>query len=148
MNTPISLRIDPELKRELEELARHEERPLSQVAVRALRACVKAQKEHRAAIEEAMRQADEGCFISAQAIHDWMRSWDTEDEFPPPEPDIELNLAGAVFSPSPGTIRRAAFNPAKPPRHCAPPPRASSRPTWPAAVQAATPTANMRHHKR
>ena len=91
MSTPISLRIDPELKRELEELARREERPLSQVAVRALRAYVKAQKERRTAIEEAMRQADEGCFISAQAIHDWMRSWDTDDELPPPEPDVDVN---------------------------------------------------------
>ena len=91
MNTPISLRIDPELKRELEELERREERPLSQVTVRVLRAYVKVQREHRAAIEEAMRQADEGRFISAEAIHDWMHSWDTEDDLPPPEPDIELN---------------------------------------------------------
>lgn len=91
MSTLISLRIDPELKPVLEELARQEERPLSQVAVRALRAHVKAQKERRAAIEEAMRQADAGLFISAQAIHDWMRSWDTENELPPPKPDIELN---------------------------------------------------------
>lgn len=80
MSTPISLRIDPELKRELEELARQEERPLSQVAVRALRAYVRTQKERRAAIERAMREADEGRFISAEAIHEWMRSWDTDDE--------------------------------------------------------------------
>ncbi len=91
MNTPISLRIDPELKHELEELARREERPLSQVAVRALRAYVRAQKERRAAIEEAMRQADEGRFISAEAIHDWMHSWDTEDELPPPEPNVTVH---------------------------------------------------------
>ncbi len=91
MNTPISLRIDPELKHELEELARQEERPLSQVAVRALRAYVKAQKERRAAIEEAMRQADEGRFISAEAIHEWMRSWDTDDKLPPPEPDVTVH---------------------------------------------------------
>ena len=91
MSTPISLRIDPELKRELEELARREKRPLSQVAVRALRAYVKAQKERRAAIERAMREADGGRFISAEAIHEWMRSWDTDDELPPPEPDVNLN---------------------------------------------------------
>jgi len=91
MSTPISLRLDDELKRELEELARREERPLSQVAVRALRAYVQARKERREAIEEAMRQADEGRFVSAEAIHDWMRSWDTEDEAPPPAPDVDLN---------------------------------------------------------
>ena len=62
------------------------------MAVRALHACVKAQKERRAAIERAMREADEGHFISAEAIHDWMRSWDTEGELPPPEPDVTVHL--------------------------------------------------------
>ena len=40
-------------------------------------------------LREAVRRADAGGpFISAEKVHEWMRSWGTENELPRPKPDI------------------------------------------------------------
>ncbi len=36
----------------------------------------------------AIAEADKGVFISGKAMHRWIESWGTENELPPPEPDI------------------------------------------------------------
>ena len=40
------------------------------------------------AIKAALAEADKGVFVSAEAVHRWMESWDTDNELPIPEPDI------------------------------------------------------------
>ncbi|WP_413992194.1 hypothetical protein ACMDCR_08950 [Labrys okinawensis] len=40
------------------------------------------------ALKIAVAEADKGIFISGEAVEAWVRSWDTENELPPPEPDI------------------------------------------------------------
>jgi predicted transcriptional regulator len=90
MTIPVSLRLEPELKNELEELARNEERSVSQVAVRAIRAYVEMRKEKEKAIDKALEMADEGKFVSSEAVHEWMQTWGTDEELPPPEPDVFL----------------------------------------------------------
>lgn len=40
------------------------------------------------AIRDALAEADKGIFVSSEAVHRWMESWDTENELPIPEPDI------------------------------------------------------------
>ncbi len=40
------------------------------------------------AIEEAVKEADKGVFISSQAMNNWMDSWGSEKELPAAEPDI------------------------------------------------------------
>jgi len=47
-----------------------------------------AKASSRAAIEAALDQADSGTFISAEAMNDWIDSWDTEDELSTPKADI------------------------------------------------------------
>lgn len=42
----------------------------------------------RRLIEERIAEADKGVFISAEAMHRWVESWGTDNELPPPEPDI------------------------------------------------------------
>ena len=39
-------------------------------------------------LEEANRLADEGVFVSAEKVREWMRSWGTENELPRPKPDV------------------------------------------------------------
>jgi predicted transcriptional regulator len=39
-------------------------------------------------MDERIAEADKGIFISAEAMHRWVESWGTENELPPPEPDI------------------------------------------------------------
>jgi hypothetical protein len=42
----------------------------------------------RRLMDERIAEADKGIFISAEAMHRWVESWGTENELPPPEPDI------------------------------------------------------------
>jgi predicted transcriptional regulator len=44
----------------------------------------------RALLEARIAEADKGIFISSEAMHRWMESWGTENELPPPEPDVFL----------------------------------------------------------
>jgi len=41
-----------------------------------------------ASIRSAVAEADEGVFISQEAMDAWVASWGTDAELPPPEPDI------------------------------------------------------------
>ena len=47
--------------------------------------------EKRAAIRAAIAEAGKGDFISQDAMDTWVASWDSDEEFPPPEPDIRIS---------------------------------------------------------
>lgn len=85
--TPYSIRLDDDLRQMLEREAEIEERPAAQLAVRAIRAMLDAKAAKRAAIEEALEQADDGRVISAEAMNAWIESWDSGDERPVPVAD-------------------------------------------------------------
>jgi predicted transcriptional regulator len=85
----LTLRLSPETKRELEAYARAMQRSSAFIVKEALEARLEERRAYLAAIEEAVREADEtGEFVSWEATQKWMRSWGTPDELPPPEPDI------------------------------------------------------------
>lgn len=44
----------------------------------------------RKLLKERIAEADKGVFISEEAMHRWIESWGTENELPPPEPDVFL----------------------------------------------------------
>lgn len=44
----------------------------------------------RRLLNERLAEADKGVFVSAEAMHRWIESWGTENELPPPEPDVFL----------------------------------------------------------
>lgn len=87
---PFTLRIDPEVKAGLEEAAKANDRTASYVAAKAIEAYLKAREEKRRILEEAVKEADKGVFISEEKMDAWMMSWGTDNPLPPPTPDIFL----------------------------------------------------------
>ena len=87
-SSPFALRLSPELKERLDAVAESEDRSASYVATKAIEAFLDARDAKERAIDAAFREADKGIFVSQEAVHRWMDSWDTENELPFPEPDI------------------------------------------------------------
>ena len=86
----MSLRIDANLKKNLEREARLEERSASYLAVKAIEAMLRDRAEKRAAIHEAVSEAGKGSFISQEAMDAWVSSWGEDSELPPPVPDVQI----------------------------------------------------------
>ena len=84
----LSVRIDANLKKSLEEEARRERRTASYLAVEAIEALLRSRAEKRAAIRAALDEADRGEFVSRDAMDAWVSSWDRNSAEPPPEPDV------------------------------------------------------------
>jgi predicted transcriptional regulator len=89
-SVPFSLRLEPKVRSQLEQEAKSLDRSASYVATKAIESFLEARADRRRALEEAVAEADKGVFISEEAMHAWMESWDTENELPPPEPDVFL----------------------------------------------------------
>ena len=87
--SPYTIRIDDDLKKALEKEAALEDRPPAQLAARAIRAMVEARAAKRAAIEAALAEADEGQFISEDAMMAWVDSWDRDEERPEPKAETD-----------------------------------------------------------
>lgn len=85
-----SVRLPAELRREVDEFAKATKRSRSFVVKEAVAAFMQEQKAYHAAIDEALAEADNGVFISGGKVMEWLASWGTENELPPPEPDIFL----------------------------------------------------------
>jgi predicted transcriptional regulator len=85
-----SVRLDPDVRDELEEEARRLHVPAERIANDAIRAYLDNQAYKREAIREAVAEADKGVFISSEAMHRWIESWGTENELPAPKPDVFL----------------------------------------------------------
>jgi len=84
-SVPFTVRVDPQLKAALEEEARRTSSSASQLAVQAIQAHLEAQAAERAAIDAALAAANEGRFISQDAMMDWVASWDSAEELPKPK---------------------------------------------------------------
>lgn len=85
-----TMRLDPELKDWLEEEARRQDRSTAWLAKRAIEGLKRSTEAKRLMIREAVASADQGSFVSQQAVRTWMGTWDTEHETPPPKPDVYL----------------------------------------------------------
>jgi predicted transcriptional regulator len=83
-----SVRIPDDLRQEVDALAKANRRSRSFLVKEALQAYVDEQKAYREAIEEAIKEADEGVFVSGEAVDRWLASWGTDKVLPMPEPDI------------------------------------------------------------
>lgn len=86
--TPFSLRLDPILKKRLEKEAKKSKRTAGFIANHAIRSYFEGLDQFEQEMDEAVKEADKGVFISGEAMHAWMASWGSENELPPPEPDI------------------------------------------------------------
>ena len=85
-----SVRLERDVRNELEEEARRLHLSAEQIANDAIRAYLDNQALKREAVREALAEADKGVFISGEAMHRWIESWGTANELPPPEPDVFL----------------------------------------------------------
>ena len=85
---PFSIRLDEDIKARLEREAELEDRSASYIVQKAVGQYLDGKEYFRREMEAAIAEADKGVFISGEAMHRWMESWDTENELPPPEPDI------------------------------------------------------------
>ena len=83
-----SMRLEPELKTWLEDEGKRCDRSAAYVAKHAIAQAKQQTEAKRQMILDAVAEADKGVFISEQAVHAWMESWDTDNELPKPQPDI------------------------------------------------------------
>jgi predicted transcriptional regulator len=85
---PFSVRLSDDLKSRLEKEAEREDRSAGYLVQKAVEEFLDARDFFRSEMEAAIAEADKGVFISGEAMHRWMESWDTDNELSPPEPDI------------------------------------------------------------
>ena len=83
-----SVRLPDDLRREVDEFAKATKRSRSFVVKEAVAAYMGERRAYLAAIDEAIKEADKGVFISGEAVNRWLASWGTDNVLPMPEPDI------------------------------------------------------------
>jgi predicted transcriptional regulator len=86
--SPFSVRLDDEIKARLESEAQRQDRSAGYIAQKAIEGYLNSKDSFRREMEALIAEADKGVFVSEEAMNRWMESWDTENELPPPEPDI------------------------------------------------------------
>lgn len=82
--THLSLRIRPELTREIRALASALDRPKSWVVEKAVEAYLETQRWQIEAIEAGVAAADAGDLIPHKAVRAWVESWGSPKEKPMP----------------------------------------------------------------
>lgn len=86
-----SARIRPDLEEGLQQLATAAKRPKSFFVEEALDLYLNREKRILDHMEASFAEADgSGAWISHESMTKWLKSWGTENELPPPEPDIFL----------------------------------------------------------
>ena len=87
---PLSLHVKAEIKRKLEDEARSQNVSADNLVERAIESYLEIRQSEREVLKQRIAEADKGVFISGEAMHRWIESWGTENELPPPEPDVFL----------------------------------------------------------
>ena len=85
--------LNPELTDWLETEAKRQNRSAAYVAKQAIQSLKDRTETKAQLIRDAVAEADKGIFISEDKMNDWMDSWDSEGELPPPKPDVFPNHA-------------------------------------------------------
>jgi len=85
---PFSMRLDAKLKTRLEKEAKRRDRTAGFLANRAIKHYFDELDRLEQELQAAEREADAGIFVSGDAVHAWMASWGTDEELPPPRPEI------------------------------------------------------------
>lgn len=83
-----TVRLPPETEQQLDDLAQKLDRSKGWLINQALKEYVERQRLEQVRWRETLESIDavaQGHVVSAERVHDWMKSWGTEDELPPPE---------------------------------------------------------------
>ncbi|NDW03968.1 hypothetical protein [Jiella pacifica] len=83
-----SVPLEPAVRADLEAEARLSNQTAAEIAEAAIAQYLSRRKLKREAIRQALKEAEDGVFVSEKAVSQWVQSWGTADELPPPEPDI------------------------------------------------------------
>lgn len=83
-----SIPLQPAVKAELEAEARLSDQTAGEIAEMAIAQYLAGRKIKREAVRQALKEAEDGVFISEAAVSQWVQGWGTPDEAPPPEPDV------------------------------------------------------------
>ena len=89
----ITIRVEPELRQWFEQQAKRKDRSLGYMVVQSMEQTKRSSEARDQMIRDAMAEADKGVFVSEEAVHKWMDSWDSDNELPFPEPDVFLKRA-------------------------------------------------------
>jgi len=92
---PLSIRIEPALKQEFDEVAKLDNRSASSLAAELITRYLQARKNKELAIQKALEEADKGEFISHENMRVWFASLGSNNELPFPEPDVFVDKAPA-----------------------------------------------------
>ncbi len=84
----LSVPLESSVKADLEAEARQTNQTPAEIAEEAIAQYLSGRKLKREAIHQALKEAEDGVFVSQAAVSRWVESWGTADELPPPEPDV------------------------------------------------------------
>lgn len=88
MADTFSVRLPEDLRTEVDRLAHDNKRSRAFIIKEAVEAYVEERRAYRAAIEDAIAEADKGVFISGEKVKAWLEELRTNPHAPDPEPDI------------------------------------------------------------
>ena len=83
--TVLSVPVEKSIRERLAKLAATTGRTEEDIAAEAIAGAIEASDWHAAAIEKALAEVARGEVISGQAVDDWLASWGTPNELPPPK---------------------------------------------------------------
>jgi RHH-type rel operon transcriptional repressor/antitoxin RelB len=82
--TTLTIRVPTNLKRRLDRLAKQSKLSKSWLATDAVQQYVDEQERQAALIEKADREVDAGRFVPHSDVRQWLLSWGSKKELPPP----------------------------------------------------------------
>ncbi|MBK9169932.1 MAG: CopG family ribbon-helix-helix protein [Bryobacterales bacterium] len=85
MMETLSIRLDAETKKRLDQLAERANQSSSLLAAEAIAAYVDSEEWQIAEIEAGIADLDAGRTISHERVSEWLRSWGKPGELPPPK---------------------------------------------------------------
>jgi predicted transcriptional regulator len=88
MADTFSVRLPEDLRVEVDKMAETAHRSRAYIIKAAVEAYVEDHRAYKAAVQEALVEADKGVFISGEAIHAWLDELRTNPDAPDPDPDI------------------------------------------------------------
>ena len=88
---PLSIRIDSDLKKALDDFAVSDNRSTSSLATELIERYIETRNNKRLAIEQALQEADKGEFVSHEKMREWFASLGSNNELSFPAPDVLTN---------------------------------------------------------
>jgi len=84
-----SIRLQPDIEKHLEDAVKRSQRSKNWLINQAIREYLEREVLERQRWQEtleALDSANQGKVIEGDSVHQWLQSWGTDDELPPPRP--------------------------------------------------------------